>query len=355
MADWIYFHNLDPFIISFSENIGIRWYGMAYIAGFLCGNYFLLELLKRNRTPLSKKDIFSLVNYAIMGVLIGGRLGYCIFYQPDLWLKFSGNFPFWGILEIHKGGMASHGGILGIFLAFLIFSHIKNYSFLHLLDLSVFGGAAGIFFGRLANFINGELYGRIIQGSAPFGVQFPNEIHSWFLYQKTEKLLSLKKAAQALESIPNPFNQEKINISEALWSVWVSSQNRFTAEISSVLNKITLAAQNGNEKMIVLLQEILPIRHPSQIYQAFLEGLIPLIVVSLLWIKPRKTGWIAGCWALSYFVMRIVGEVFREPDASIGFDALGLTRGQWLSSLSLLGVIFYLFWIYRNQKSLDKY
>ncbi len=355
MAEWVYLHNLDPFALSIYGNFGIRWYGLAYITAFLLGNYFLLLLLKNNRTPLSREDIFSLVNYAILGVLAGGRLGHCLFYQPDLWLKWSSHFPFWGVLEIHKGGMASHGGILGVLLAFWLFSYRKKYSLLHLLDLSVVGAGVGFFFGRIANFINGELYGRVIQTSAPFGVKFPQEIYTWFRYGDSEKLLSLKQAVVQLKSIKNPFGRGDLNISESLWEVWIASKDRFTAEILSVLNRITSAVEAGEQKIIAPLQEALPLRHPSQLYQSVLEGLIPLIVVSLLWRKPRKTGVIAGVWGVSYFTMRIIGEIFREPDAHIGFDLLGLTRGQWLSAVSFVGVAVYFYFIYCRRKELDSY
>lgn len=355
MAKWTYLHNLDPFAIAFTGDFGIRWYGLAYITAFILGNYFLLELLKRNRTPLSKADVFSLVNYAILGVLIGGRLGHCIFYQPDSWLEWSSEFPFWGVLEIHKGGMASHGGILGVLLAFWLFSYRKKYSLLHLLDLSVIGAGIGFFFGRIANFINGELYGRVIQGSAPFGVQFPQEIFSWFTYWNSEKLLSLKKVVAELKFIKNPYGQGDLKTSEVLWEVWIASKDRFTAEILSVLNQITSAVESGQQEIIIALQEVLPLRHPSQLYQSVLEGLVPLIVVSLLWLKPRKTGVIAGVWGASYFIMRVIGEIFREPDAHIGFGLLGLTRGQLLSTVSLVGVGVYFYLIYRRRNELDSY
>ena len=355
MAEWTYFHNLDPFIFSFSENIGIRWYGMAYIAGIFCCQWFMFWLLKKNKTPLNKKDISSFMTYLIFGGLIGGRLGYCIFYQPDLWLKFSSSVPFWGILEIHKGGMASHGGILGLFIASWIFSHKKGYSLFHLLDLIVFGGGVGIIFGRIANFINGELYGRVIEGKSLLGVQFPNEITSWYYYWSEEKLRSLKTVVSKLKSIKNPYRKGEIAPSEALWEAIISGKNRFLEETVSTLNRISSYVEDNNLEVIVALKEVLPVRHPSQIYQAILEGLIPLLIVLWMWRKPIKSGWIAGAWGTSYFLMRIVGELFREPDAHIGIGFLGLTRGQWLSVLGLLVAVIYGYFLHKNRKNLDSY
>lgn len=142
---------------------------------------------------MNPKEISNFLNYGIAGVLIGGRLGFCLFYQPELFIQWTSSFPFWGVLEIHKGGMSSHGGILGLAVAAILFARVYSFSFFHTMDLVVFGGSIGIVFGRIANFINGELYGRIIEAKAWFGVQFPTEIYIWHLNWDTEKLISLKK------------------------------------------------------------------------------------------------------------------------------------------------------------------
>ena len=353
MASWIYFHNLDPFAIHFWGNIGIRWYGLAYIAGILLGWFFILQLIKKNRSPLSPDDLSLYLNYIIFGVLIGGRLGYCLFYQPDLFLHFTSDFPFWGILAIHKGGMSSHGGILGIIIVSLIFSKRNEFSFFHVLDLAVAGGGFGIIFGRIANFINGELYGRVIETKALLGVQFPKEILSWYTNKNMDKdrLLSLKETAAELSSIKSPFNNaQDLHLSEGLWVSWVKGGERFTAEILSVLNAIVSAVEEGQMKIIQALGEALPIRHPSQIYQMLFEGLIPLVIVLILWLKPQKAGIISGVWGISYLLMRVMGEQFRLPDSHIGFQALGLTMGQWLSLIAILPVGFYLYFVYKNKE-----
>ena len=133
----------------------------------------------------------------------------------------------------------------------------------------------------------------------------------------------------------------------------MSLKNKFTAEIASVLNHIILSVEQGNQKAIQALSEVLPIRHPSQIYQALLEGLIPFLIVCFLWIKiPKKPGVIAGVWGVCYLIMRIVGEQFRMPDDYIGFDFLGLTRGQWLSVILLVPVLVYCYFVlYKNRSA----
>ena len=349
MARWTYLHNLDPFLISFTENFGIRWYGLAYIAGFILGYMLILQIIKKGRSPLTSKDASNLINYAILGVLAGGRLGYCLVYQPELWIKFHSEFPFWGVLEVHKGGMASHGGIIGLFLACVLFARKYKLPALHLLDLSVLGGGVGFFFGRIANFINGELYGRVIETKAWFGVQFPHEIYSWHHNWNQEKLASLKTAAEKLGSIPSPFGGGRLTLNEGLWTAWVESKQKFTAEISSTLNQIISAVENGKTQVISALSEVLPVRHPSQLYQSVLEGLIPLLVIFFLWRTPKKAGIISGVWGISYLVMRVIGEQFREPDSHIGFDPLGLTRGQSLSVLGLILVGCYMYYAVKRK------
>ena len=215
MANWVYFHNLDPFAIKLWGDFGIRWYGLTYISGFVICYLFVLYLIKKKKTPLSKEHLSSLINYGIFGVLIGGRLGYCLFYQPELLAKFSVQFPFWGLLEVHKGGMASHGGMIGLLLAVLLFARNNRQSALHTFDLVVVGGSIGMFFGRLANFINGELYGRVIKASSWVGVQFPKEIYQWYSNQDVDKLLSLQKVLPHIGDVQNPFGSGVLPLS--LW------------------------------------------------------------------------------------------------------------------------------------------
>ena len=347
MARYIYLHDLDPFVIQFTEFFGIRWYGLAYITGFLMGYFFLVKLSQIQKTPLNQKDISNFINYTIMGVILGGRLGFCLFYDPELFFKWSPTFPFWGVLEIHKGGMASHGGIMGLILACILFARVYSFSILHTLDLVVFGGSVGIFLGRIANFINGELYGRVIETKALFGVQFPSEIYTWHFEKSVEKLLSLKQVLPYLGEVKSPFGDSPLSLSS--WDMWVTSSRSYTAEIQSVIHQMILMVQKGNLQVQEALSQILPVRYPSQIYQSLFEGLIPLILVGLMWWKwdSRKEGWIAAVWGGAYFMMRIIGEQFREPDFGIAV-VMGLTRGQWLSLVGFIGVTIFIYFLYQK-------
>ena len=161
---WI--DQLNPWVIRFSGGWGIRWYGLAYFAGFLLAGWILLRWARRGRLPIPPEEVLNFILYAAAGVMIGGRLGYCFLYN--------GSYVFHHPLEIFEvwhGGMASHGGIAGLILALWLFTHRRHVSLLPLLDAAAATGPLGIAFGRVANFINGELWGR--PATVPWAVIFP--------------------------------------------------------------------------------------------------------------------------------------------------------------------------------------
>ena len=171
---WV--HDLDPFLIRFPDGWfleGIRWYGLAYLAGFIFGAVMLSVYYKKNRSPLNPDAQSNFMIALIVGVLLGGRLGYVLFYS---WENFVAN-PL-SVFEVWNGGMASHGGMIGALLATWIFSRKQKCSFLQLSDIIVTLAPAGIFFGRIANFINGELWGR--ETSVPWAVIFKYEKYNPF-------------------------------------------------------------------------------------------------------------------------------------------------------------------------------
>ncbi len=154
-----YIVNLDPFAIRFPEGWfleGVRWYGLAYLAGFLIGLWLLNWYYKKNLSPLNPDQTSSLLTYMILGVILGGRLGYMLFYDFDRFVA----DPI-SVFKIMNGGMASHGGFIGIILALIIFTKINKVSFLKIADLIALVATPGIFLGRIANFINGELWGKV--------------------------------------------------------------------------------------------------------------------------------------------------------------------------------------------------
>ena len=216
-----YYHQLDPFLIHFSGNFGIRWYSLAYIAGAVSAYFIGIYLIKKGRINLPASKLTDIVVFGALGVVLGGRLGYCAFYSPELFLSFDRSFPFWGLFKIYEGGMSSHGGIIGFILSQIFYSYRHKLSFFTLMDLGVVGAAIGIFLGRIANFINGELYGRVVEGTTWFAVRFPSELYLWAsqpeLYKK--QLLSLKALLPALDST----YPSSVRIPGAyVWEEWIS-------------------------------------------------------------------------------------------------------------------------------------
>ena len=164
-----YLHNLDPIIFRIYDNVGPRWYGLAYVAAFVSSYFLFLWLSKRGYADLPPQRVSDFITgCALFGVIVGGRLGYVFFYKPEMLRE-----PL-SILRVWEGGMSSHGGMLGLIVFTLYFARRHKISWLNLGDNLVVTAPLGLFFGRCANFINGELYGRI--ANVPWAMQFPKEL-----------------------------------------------------------------------------------------------------------------------------------------------------------------------------------
>lgn len=271
---WV--HDLSPFLIRFPENPlgieGIRYYGLAYLAGFI-GAWLLLGLYdKRGKFEINADARASLMTAVIIGVLAGGRLGYMLLY--DL-AAFTAN-PLL-LFRVDQGGMASHGGFVGVLVALFWFSRKHNRSLLRLGDIVATLAPLGLMFGRIANFINGELWGKVT--GVPWAVIFPGS--------------PLAYDPASASYLPEP-------------------------------------------------------RHPSQLYQAALEGALLLAYLQWRFWKTRTpAGQIGGECLIGYGVVRIIGEIFREPDASL---LLGLSRGQFYSIFLILAGAFIIRLARKNQR-----
>ena len=249
-----YVHNLSPVAFEIGP-LTIRWYGLMYLIGFAL--FLVLGKLRARETwrGMSSQDVDDLLFYGMIGVIVGGRLGHVIFYGP---LSYYLSHPL-EIFAVWKGGMASHGGILGVITAMWWFARTRGKSFLTVADFLVPLVPLGLAAGRIGNFINGELWGRVADPALPWAMVFPQA-----------------------DRLP---------------------------------------------------------RHPSQLYQFALEG---LLLFAILWIysrRPRPVGTVGFLFLIGYGVLRIIGEVFREPEALYGAMPLGLSAGQWLSvPMVLIGI-----------------
>ena len=256
----MFINNFDPVAIQIFS-IEIRWYSLAYIFGILIGWLYCKKILIKDKNISKLFD--DLISYLIIGIILGGRLGYVIFYNLEY---FSSN-PI-EILMIWQGGMSFHGGLLGVLASTIIYAKKHNLNKFIFLDLIAGSAPIGIFLGRIANFVNSELYGRE---------------------------------------------------TDILWSV-----------IFTRIDNIT--------------------RHPSQIYEALLEGVI-LFFTLFFFIKKNyllKPGLISSLFLIFYSLFRFLVEFFRVPDEQVGFIYLNLTIGQ-IISLIFLSFGFYLFFIKKNE------
>jgi phosphatidylglycerol:prolipoprotein diacylglycerol transferase len=288
-----YLHKLIPFIWEIRPGFGLRWYGFAYVLAFIIGYWLYRWLAERGLSELQPEKVGDFITWgAVFGVLIGGRLGQIIFYDWDEMR----HDPLM-IVRVWNGGMSSHGGIMGLFFFGLYYSRRHKLSWAGLGDNLCVVAPIGLFFGRIANFINGELYGRI--SNVSWAVQFPKE-----LYDVPE--LAEKARTQLGDALP-------------------------IGEMISLARTDTATQQ--------VLQSILSPRHPSQIYEAFLEGVVLFCVLWFLRIRTRQPrGVLTGLFFVLYALLRIVGEVFREPEVA---NTGPFTRGQFLSLfLIAIGIAF---------------
>lgn len=254
----IAFPTIDPVLIQIGP-LAIRWYALAYIAGILIGWRLVVSMADAPGSLVTRRDVDDFMLWATIGVVLGGRLGYVLLYRPGHYLQ----NPMEALAMWH-GGMSFHGGMIGVVAALYLFSHFRKLPQYALHDLVAVVTPIGLFFGRIANFINGELWGRV--SDVPWAMVFPN-------------------------GGPEP-------------------------------------------------------RHPSQLYQAALEG---LILFAVLWFLRKRVapaygpGFLSGAFLVGYAIARMIGELFRQPDWFLGFLPGGTTMGQLLSvPMAAFGI--YLIW-----------
>jgi phosphatidylglycerol---prolipoprotein diacylglyceryl transferase len=287
-----YVHDLNPLIFRLWDNVGPRWYGLAYVLAFAC-SYALFRFLARRGyadLPVEKVGDF-ITGAALFGVIVGGRLGYVFFYKPEMLRA-----PM-SILRVWEGGMSSHGGMLGLLAFTFYYAWRHKISWMNLGDNLVVTAPIGLFFGRCANFINGELYGRATNVS--WAVQFPKEL--------TENIAEAERAIAACRQI-----DPTLNSSDAI-----------------------VAAVRHEPQVKETLGGILTPRHPSQLYEAFFEGIILFAILWFVRTRMRQpNGILTGLFLICYAILRIIVENFREPDAAL---IAGFTRGQFFSFF-LIGI-----------------
>jgi phosphatidylglycerol:prolipoprotein diacylglycerol transferase len=288
--------NFDPFIFRLWDNVGPRWYGFAYVLAFVSAYVVVRLLSRRGDCDLPPEHVSDFITWtALFGVLLGGRIGYVLFYKPEMLRE-----PL-SILRVWEGGMASHGGMIGILALSFYYAKKHNLSWTNLGDALVVAAPIGLFFGRCANFVNGELYGRVTNVS--WAMLFPKEL----LENPDERDRAVTAAQKIDPSLLDP---------EAIIQ---------TARHNSQINGV--------------LQGVLTPRHPSQLYEAFFEGIVLFAILWFVRTQMRQpNGVLTGLFFICYALFRIVCETFREPDAPL---VASFTRGQFFSFFLIgIGIAF---------------
>lgn len=256
---------IDPVALQIGP-LAIHWYGLTYLAAFAL--FFWLGRLRLRHEPYASitqprrwetRDVEDILFLGVLGVVAGGRIGYCLFYQPAYYLQ----HPL-EVFYVWQGGMSFHGGLIGVMLAMVWYARSRGRPFFQVMDFVAPCVPTGLAAGRVGNFINGELWGRVADPSLPWGMVF-----------------------RGAGDLP---------------------------------------------------------RHPSQVYQFLLEGVLLFVLLWLYARRPRKTGQVSGLFLLGYGVFRFIAEFFREPDAYLGLLALGLSMGQWLCVPMIVGGIGLWWW-----------
>ncbi len=278
----------DPVLISIGP-LAIRWYALSYIVGFILFTILGRRRIAQGNSVFTKEMLDDFLTWGILGVILGGRIGYVLFYKFSDYLA----NPL-DIFKVWEGGMSFHGGFLGVVVAMWLFGRKHNINILKLMDTVAPLVPLGLASGRIGNFINGELWGRVTELNAFWAMGFPQA-----RYEDAEA------------AAHNP-----------LWAEWLQ--------------------QYG----------MLP-RHPSQLYQFALEGICLFVIVWIFSKKPRPAGQTAALFLGGYGLFRFIAEFARQPDDYLGLLTLGLSMGQWLSvPMIVLGVIGFVW--FRRKNSVAK-
>ena len=305
-----YVHDWDPVIFDIWRSIKLRWYGLSYLMAFVAAYYLLVYLTRRRLWVIAEKEIAVFIALlAMLGVFVGGRIGYVLFYMiPMEGVGFLKEDPL-SIIRVWDGGMASHGGFLGVALFSLYYAKKHKLSWTGIGDGLCIVAPLGLFFGRMANFINGELYGRVAPQLA-WGVKFPQALYTES-YAVQESIVSecADRAPEYVEMVTTPKG-----LSEAV---------RLSSEVKAIA------------------EQYLTARHPSQLYEGLLEGLVLFALTWFIRFRHPKApnGLICGVFFTLYGLFRIVVEQYREPDSAM----IGIfTKGQFYSLfLVIAGIAFF--------------
>lgn len=284
--------NFDPVAIHLGP-LAVRWYGLMYLIGFAMAivvGRLRLRLPHVAAQGWTARDIDDMLFYGVLGTIIGGRLGYVLFYKPDYYFM----HPL-DVFKVWQGGMSFHGGFLGVILAMAFFAWQRKRTWLQVTDFVAPMVPTGLAAGRFGNFINGELWGRVTDPQAPWAMMFQN-------------------------ASPDD-------------ALWLAAHPQLAAK--------------WHLGEVFAQYHMLP-RHPSELYEVALEGIALFFVLWFFTRKPRPVGAASAVFLMGYGIARFIVEFAREPDDFLGLLALGFSMGQWLSLPMVVAGIALLAWSYRR-------
>ncbi|MBF1994819.1 prolipoprotein diacylglyceryl transferase [Serratia symbiotica] len=283
--NYLAFPKFDPIIFSIGP-VSLHWYGLMYLVGFVFAMWLAVRRASKPDSGWTKDEVENLLYAGFLGVFVGGRVGYVVFYNLPLFL----DNPLY-LFKVWDGGMSFHGGLMGVILVMAWFAHRTQRTFFQVSDFIAPLIPFGLGAGRLGNFINGELWGRVTTDT-PWAMLFPG----------------------------------------------------------SRSEDIAIATATADATLLPLLNQygVLP-RHPSQLYELLLEGVVLFIILNLFIRKPRPMGAVSGLFLLSYGTFRIIVETFRQPDAQLGLFNGMISMGQILSIPMVVAGIMMMVWAYRRR------
>ena len=315
--------------------IAIRWYGMMYVVGFILAQWIFVRLARRGFFPVSPEVAPDLIFYCVFGVMLGGRMGYALFYDHSLLNPL--NF-----IQVWKGGLSFHGGLAGVCVSMWLFCRHHKIGWGRVADATALAGTPGIFAVRMANFINGELYGRVTEATTWGAMQFPTDpaaaklLHFPDGMSMRDRELCVQVAFGKLE-----FADVKGRLSDV---------DNFGRTIDWGAIEPYLNWQSVSSLVDGKGDHLVPFRHPSQLYEGFGEGLLLGLVLLVVYLmtrnKPLRTGRYAAIFLLGYAIIRGSLEMVRQWDPQFPPEGVlfGMTMGQTLSVAMVVGALMILFW-----------
>lgn len=325
----------DTYLFKISDELGLQWNGLAISLSIICSFLLIKWLVSRQRFELSQKQVFDFIFLAVFGVLIGARVGYCLFIDRELFFQFNHELPYWGVLAINEGGFSSYGAILGGVLACGIYTYQTGISRLYLMDLCAVCAPLALLFSRTANIFTGELFGKVVDASFEVKMKVPQEILYW-PFENIEKLKSLNELAG------------KAGIGADQWKLMTeqySSSQEVQSSLHSALLQIVQYVSRQPSDYYSMLEPMLAPRFPISLLGAMSEGILLFFILLMAWYRPKRPGFISALFLILFSVVQILIDPLRQQSLLDAKTVFGISEHILLSMVCLaLGITGLVIW-----------